>query len=128
MFFGWKIYKQLQVAVNKPKMQHVQRQITNILLVQAITPPLMGGLPLVYILVMAMLRIDSLPMAVEIFDRILSLVPIVNPILAIYFVKHYRQTVASIFFCCEAKDENKVTSVQTTNVAHDSSNLSDILA
>ncbi|KAI6189392.1 hypothetical protein M3Y97_00003100 [Aphelenchoides bicaudatus] len=128
LFFGWKIYTHLKVAVNKPKMQHIQKQITNILLVQAITPPLMGGLPLVYILFMAMLKIDSLPWAVEAFDRILALVPIVNPILAIYFVKHYRQTVASFFFCCSPEQTNQVTTVHTTNPTHDSSNLSEVLA
>jgi hypothetical protein len=35
-FFGWKIYGKLKVGINQPKMQRVQKQITNILLVQVV--------------------------------------------------------------------------------------------
>lgn len=39
-YFGWKIYQQFKRTTVNPKTQRIQKQITNILLVQAITPPL----------------------------------------------------------------------------------------
>lgn len=74
----------------------------------------MGGLPLVYIFVMAILRIDSHSMIVSTFDRCLSFVSIINPVLAIYFVKPYRDTIKRVFWC-PCKADNQVSAIQETD-------------
>jgi uncharacterized protein (DUF697 family) len=81
----------------------------------------MGGIPLIYVFTMLIFKFESHPLAVKIFDRFIAVVPIVNPILAIYFVKHYREAVLKALCCCFAKRHhgNKVTSAQMTTASRD---------
>jgi hypothetical protein len=64
---------------------------------------LMGGLPLFCLCFVMIFKLDSFTLLVEIFDRFLAVVPIINPILAIYVVKHYRDAVFNLIFGCFKK-------------------------
>lgn len=99
-------------------MENVQKMISNILMVQAISPPVVCGLPLVYLVFMAVLNIDSTSISVEIFDLVFSMVSIVNPLMSIYFVKPYRDTVFNFF----KKRPNQITAGMSLYVVTEDSN------